>query len=232
MYDWLKDLWNSFLDIWLPSKWPRLVATTAVGLEIALLTLSQWGPYIGITPTEPQMSVIRKMVSPWLFLFALALIHYLVLREKNTSLLLPPWKLHDKITIAVGGYYDILDKDKNKILRITLKKISEQQMPPPYEWPSGQPPLDFKSETATFSFDPQFVYHGSCVKKIDSDPLSDERLLAMGKINYEEVNCSAYFFRTQYATEKEIFFRCFVDHVNPAKQEVELNIYFLSINAK
>ena len=96
MPDWLKDMWTSILDIWLPSKWPRLVATTAMGLEIGILTLSTWGPKFGLTPTESQMSIIRTAGSPWLFFFSLALIHYLVVRDKNASTVLQPWKFHEK----------------------------------------------------------------------------------------------------------------------------------------
>ena len=102
MPDWLKDMWTSILDIWLPSKWPRLVATTAMGLEIGILTLSTWGPKFGLTPTESQMSIIRTAGSPWLFFFSLALIHYLVVRDKNASAVLQPWKFHEKITLIQG----------------------------------------------------------------------------------------------------------------------------------
>ena len=101
MPDWLKDMWTSILDIWLPSKWPRLVATTAMGLEIGILTLSTWGPKFGLTPTESQMSIIRTEGSPWLFFFSLALIHYLVVRDKNASTILQPWKFHEKITLSM-----------------------------------------------------------------------------------------------------------------------------------
>ena len=42
----------------------------------------------------------------------------------------------------------------------------------------------------------------------------------------EEVNSVFFPFSTQ---GHELFFRCFVDHINSAKQEVELDIYFLKI---
>ena len=72
------------------------------------------------------MSRIRREGIPWLCVVALALIHYLVVREKNSSLNLRTWKLHEKITLQMGNYYDVLNEDGKKVIRITLKEISKQ----------------------------------------------------------------------------------------------------------
>lgn len=230
MPDWLKKLWNSFLDIWLPSKWPRLVATTTVGLVITLLTLPKWGPLIGITPTADQISIIRKLGPPWLLFIALGLIHYLVIREKNSSAKLMPWKFHDKVVMGVGAYYDIPTKDGEQFIRITLKDISQKNMPPPYETVNSVP-KEIKTEVATIGFTPGFfIYHGFRVKKVNTNSFSNESVFSMCKGDYQEESDSVFFFKTQHMTNGEYFFRCFVEHINPVKNEVELNIFFIWFN--
>jgi hypothetical protein len=151
-------------------------------------------------------------------------------RAKNSLLNLQPWKLHEKITLSIGDKYDVFNKDGKKILRITLKNISEQEMPVPYDIPVNHRPKTYNTETATLCVDPSFfVYHGSYTKRILTDPLTDDGLFALTKHSNVEVNHSIFFFNVAYTTENEQLFRCLVDHINPAKKEVELDIYFLQL---
>lgn len=136
------------------------------------------------------------------------------------------WKLHEKVILPRGNYYDVFDKEDNKILRITLKGISEEDMPPPYEYPKNHRPEPYRTEAATLSFDPFFVFPGSYVKKVETSPFSDESHFALAKNTYSEESNSVFFFRTD-TTGYAQFFRCFVSHINSSKQEVELDIYFL-----
>jgi len=224
--DWLNDMWTSILDIWLPSKWPRLVVTTAMGLEIGILTLSTWGPKFGLTPTGSQMSIIRTVGSPWLFFFSLALIHYLVVRDKNSSYNLQPWKFQEKITLSIGSYHDVMTKHGDKFFRITLKDISQKEMPPQYESPDSTPD-EIKTDVATIGCTSHFLYQGSRVKKILEYGFSNEESFHIPKHDYQEESDSIFFFKTEHVNDGEFFFRCFVDHINHVKKEVELDIFFI-----
>lgn len=223
----MEDLKKTILDLWLPSKWPRLVATATLSLTGGILSLSLWAPKIGLTLTAPQISIIRIVGTPWLLLVALALIHFLVVREKNSSLALQPWKIRDKKTLTIGEKYDLFDNDGNRITRITLKQISNQLMPEPYIRLGDTPQKYIQTETATFSFEPMgFIFPGQGVKSLPIDKPYSESLFALSKKTYNEETDSVFSFSTQ---GHELFFRCFVDHINPAKQEVELDVYFLKI---
>lgn len=223
----MENLGSAILDSWLPSRWPRLVAGAALALIGGTLSLSLWASKIGLTLTEPQISAISTVGTPWLLLVAFALIHYLVLREKNASLALQPWKFRGKKVLTIGEKYDVFDNDGNKFTRITLKEISKQLMPEPYIKLGDSPQKYVETETATFSFDPMgFVYPGQGVKSLPINEPYSESIFVLGKNMYSEEVHSVFFFSTQ---GHELFFRCFVDHINSAKQEVELDVYFLKI---
>lgn len=223
----MENLGSAILDSWLPSKWPRLVAGAALSLIGGTLSLSLWASKIGLTLTEPQISAIRTVGTPWILLVALALIHYLILREKNASRNLQPWKYRDKKTLTVGEKYDVFDDDGNRFTRITLKEISKQLMPEPYIRVGNSPQKHIETETATFTFDPMgFMCPGQGIKSLPiSEPYS-ESIFVLGKNMYSEEANSVFFFSTQ---GHELFFRCFVDHINSSKQEVDLDVYFLKI---
>ena len=118
----MENLGSAILDSWLPSKWPRLVAGAVLALIGGTLSLSLWASKIGLTLTEPQISAIRTVGTPWLLLVALALIHFLVLREKNASLALQPWKYREKKVLTVGEKYDVFDNDENRFHKDNLKR--------------------------------------------------------------------------------------------------------------
>ena len=230
MPDWLKDMWISILDIWLPSKWPRLVATTTMGLEIGILTLSTWGPKFGLTPTEPQVSIIRTVGSPWLFFFSLFLIHYLVVREKNSYISLLPWIFHEKVTLTVGEYQEI-KTNSNLLIKISCKEIRKEKMPPPCMCIPQSDTLksfyDVDTEVAIISIIPQFVCPGPAVKRLEVSPTSNEESFAMGQWQDSGEYSSLFFFNIENSQKGPRFFRCFVNHINPNKQQVELSVFYL-----
>lgn len=223
----MKNLSLAILDKWLPSKWPRLVAGAAISLITGTFALSEWGQKIGISLTQSEMSQLRREGIPWLCVVALALIHYLVVREKNSFLALRPWKIRDKKILTIGEKYDLCDNNGNRITRITLKQISNQLMPEPYIKLGNAPQKYIQTETATFSFDPMgFIFPGQGVKSLPINKPYSESLFVLSKKTYNEETDSVFSFSTQ---GHELFFRCFVDHINPARQEVELDVYFLKI---
>lgn len=223
----MKDLKTAILDSWLPSKWPRLVAGAALSLTGGTLSLSLWASKIGLTLTEPQISTIRTVGTPWLLLVALALIHYLVVREKNAYLPLQPWKIHEKIKLQIRDYYDVLNSEGNKVIRITLKEISKQQMPLPFSNIGSHSHEQIEAETATLSFDDIISFiPAQAVKTIPATmPFTETSFVFSQNANSEEAN-SVFSFST---LGHEHFFRCFVDHINSAKQEVEIDVYFLKM---
>jgi hypothetical protein len=137
-----------------------------------------------------------------------------------------PWKYHKIITLSIGAYHDVFTKNGDKFFRITLKDISQQDMPPPYE--SCPAPDEIKTEVATVGFDPGFfIFHGSRVKKVATSHFSNEDCFYMCKNEAQEPAYSVFFFHTEHVADGEQFFRCFVDHINPVKKEVDLNIFFI-----
>lgn len=227
----MKNLGSAILDAWLPSKWPRLVAGATASLITGIAFLPKLAPEIGLSLTESQISTIRIVGIPWLLVIALVLIHHLVVREKISLIGLHPWKFHGKVTLSIGAYHDVFTKKGEKYFRITLKDISQKKMPPPYE-STDRVPDEIKTDVATIGFDPGFfVRHGSRIKKIEAASFTtNEDCFIMSRNEHEEEPYSIYFFRTEDVSGGEQFFRCFVDHINPAKKEVELNIYFLWLN--
>lgn len=223
----MKNLSLAILDIWLPSKWPRLVAGAAVSLTTGIFALSEWGQKIGLSLTQLEISQLRREGIPWLCVVALALIHYLVVREKNSLLNLQPWKQHEKKVLSVGQYFDVLTKDGKKSIRITLKEISKQMMPLPYTNIGKGTHKQIEAETATLSFDDFLsILPGQAVKPIPvTMPYTESSFIFSKNANSEEAN-SVFSFATE---GHEQFFRCFVDHINPAKQEVEIDVYFLQV---
>lgn len=191
--------------------------------------------------TEPQniLRIILGIVS-----LAVLLLSYwiILLREKNSALRskvdstenksisntneLTHWKFHNKITLGIGSYHDLLTKRGDKFLRITVKDISQQDMLPPYE--SDSTPDEIQTEVATIGFEPgYFVYPGSRIKKLKTPPFFNEGCFYMPKNESQEAMYSVFFFHTEHVTAGEYFFRCFVDHINPVKKEVDLNIFFI-----
>ncbi len=138
-----------------------------------------------------------------------------------------PWKFHDKISLSIGAYHDVLTKHGKPFFRITLKDISRKNMPPPYE--SDHTPEEITTDVATVGFTHGFMLaHGSRIKKVETSPFFDEYCYDMTKIeNDEEDRYSVFFFKTEHVDDGEFFFRCYVDHINPIKKEAELNIYFI-----
>jgi len=98
----MKNLGSAILDAWLPSRWPRLVAGATASLIIGIAFLPKLAPEIGLSLTESQISTIRIAGIPWLCVFALVLIHHLVVRDKNSSRTLPHWKYHKKSNFRIG----------------------------------------------------------------------------------------------------------------------------------
>ena len=110
-----------------------------------------------------------------------------------------------------------------------MKDISQQAMLPPYE--SDSTPDEIKTEVATVGFEPGFfVYPGSRIKKMKTSPFFNEECFYMPKNESQEAMYSVFFFHTEHVTDGEYFFRCFVDHINPVKKEVDLNIFFIWLN--
>lgn len=194
---------------------------------LGILTLPEWGPKIGLSLTEPEILRLRREGIPWLFVFALALIHYLVVREKNSSLALQPWKFHEKKILPIGEKYDLLDANGNKVVRIILKEISIQMMPEPYTNLLKSTQKQIETEAATLAFDQLLsVFPGQAVKVIPPPKPYTESIFALAKNNHQEDIHSVFFFST---LGQEQFFRCFVDHINPTKQEVEIDVYLLQM---
>ena len=123
-----------------------------------------------------------------------------------------------------------MTKHGEKYIKITLKDISKKNMPPPYE--SDRIPDEILTDVATLGFSHGIMLTpGYRVKKVETSHFFDEYCFDMSKIeNYEEDRYSVFFFHTEQVSGGEFFFRCFVDHINPIKKEVELNIYFIWTN--
>lgn len=205
--------------------------------EVRILKLLSTWP----KETEPQniLRIILGIVS-----LAVLLLSYwiMLLREKESTVPsnvdstgnesisnineLTHWKFHKKITLGIGSYHDLPTKRGDKFLRITVKDISRQDMLPPYE--SDSTPDEIKTEVATVGFEPGFfVYPGSRIKKLKTSPFFNEECFYMPKNQSQEAMYSVFFFHTEHVTDGEYFFRCFVDHINPVKKEVDLNIFFI-----
>jgi len=122
-----------------------------------------------------------------------------------------------------------MTKNGEKFFRITLKEISQQEMPSAYVF--NPEPVKSITEVATIGFDPGFfINHGACVRKIILPHVPNEECFYMCKDAFYEEKHSVYFYKTVNVSDGGHFFRCFVDHINPSKKEVELNIFLIWLN--
>jgi len=226
MFQFLLKIWNTILEMWQLSKESRLVAEITIFLLIALWSLH----FLDSTTKLPliliKISTQTTLLTPWLVLIAAFSIHCIERRQKKSSQNLQPWILHEKKRLLIGEYHDVFDKEDNKIARITLKKISNQLMPEPYINLTKTTQKQIEAETATLCFDEVLsVYPGQCVKHIPASSPYTENLFALSKNSTDEDMHSVFFYHTY--GKGLYFFRCFVDHINSTKQEVEIDVYFL-----
>jgi hypothetical protein len=227
MFQFLLKIWNTILEMWQLSKESRLVAEITIFLLIVLWSLH----FLDSTTKLPliliKISTQTTLLTPWLVLIAAFSIHCVERYQNKSSENLQPWKLHEKITLQIGNYYDVLNSDNKKSIRITLKEISKQMMPLPYT-NIGKGTHDLiEADTATISFD-DFLSILPCqaVKPIlVTMPFTESLFIFSKNANSEEAN-SVFSFSTE---GHEQFFRCYVDHINPAKQEAEIDVYFLQM---
>ena len=172
---------------------------------------------------------MKAMLTPWLLLLAFVSIYFFANHQKNSYSNLIPWKFHEKVTLSIGSYHDVFTKNGDKFFRITLKDISQEDMPPQYESPDNIPE-EIKTDVATIGCTSHFLYQGFRVKKVCEYGFSNEECFHIPKHDYQEESDSIFFFKTEHVNDGEFFFRCFVDHINPAKKEVEFDIFFLWLN--
>lgn len=225
MWQFVVKTWNTILEIWTPSKESKLVAEATICLIIILWSLRLPDSIIKLPTILLEISSMRAVLTPWLILFAVSLMFYFAHRSSSKGL--QTWKQHEKVNLAVGSYYDLRDREGNKIMRITLKDISKQLMPLPYSNIGKSSHKRIEAETATLSFDDIIsIIPGQAVEPITvSKPFTESSFTFSKNANSEEAN-SVFSFTTE---GHEQFFRCFVDHINPTKQEVEIDVYFLQM---
>lgn len=231
----IQSIYEAVLEDVLPTPWSRKVAAITVPLSISSLFVPNFLKKIDME-LIPEASLYIRLVLPLLilltgtFIVLLSVVrHHKKYKSKTNNAesdMQQDWKVHQKIKLSVGEYYDVLTKNGDKFFRITLKDISQRDMPPPYE--SNGVPEEIKTEVATIGFNPGFfISPGSRIKKVPPTPFFNEECFYMSKNESEETAYSVFFFHTEHVSGGAQFFRCFVDHINPVKKEVDLNIFFI-----
>lgn len=231
----IQTIYETILEEVLPTPWSRKVAAITLPLSISSLALPNFLKTIDME-LIPEASLYIRLVLPLLILLTgtftvllLVVRHHKTYRTKASNTendMQQYWKYHDKITLSLGAYHDIKTKNGDKFFRIVLKDISQRDMPPPYDYDSV--PAEIQTEVATIGFEPGFfIYPGSRVKKVATSPFFNEECFYMPKNESQEASYSVFFFHTEHVTDGEQFFRCFVDHINPVKKEVDINIFFI-----
>jgi hypothetical protein len=220
---------DPILEIWLPSKSTRLI----MGICIILAASLSINPepvlqYFEITPSDKSLLRARETVPLLLLVFGLALTLFLT-RHNAASCKSPTvFKFHKTIKLSLDDdYFDLTGRDGKKLFRISLKGVSKQLMPPPYEYPADEFHEGIECDAATICFSSFLVHSGAYVKKLAIHQFSSDAQFLMSKNEYPEEPYSVFFFRTEHTTDGEEFFRCFVEHINIAKKEVELNIHYI-----
>ena len=165
------------------------------------------------------------MVPLLLILFGLLTSHILTIFYFQSSKNLKSWKFDQKIILTVGEYFDI-STESDHPLRVELKKISKETMPPPEICIPYSKDNDIITDTATVMFSPAFIYPGRCVRKIENYSSSFEETFILPKYKFPEEDTSVYFFNVTNSTNGAKFFRCHVAHINENKQQVELEVYY------
>jgi hypothetical protein len=218
----MKDAWNSILETWLPSKWPRLIMGLAISLSLIILIPPRYLQIAGLPLNQEEISIARTVGIPWLLLFSLALTHFLILQERKAFENLKNWKFHKIITLDVGDYYELKNGEKS-FLKITVNKVSKEKVPPFYFYHPESEANDVECDTATLTFYPSFIYAGRCVKKIENpSSISEESFILPNKTHGNEEDHSVYFFNVTNSRKGERFFRCHIEHINLISNHVKL----------
>ncbi|MCD6366814.1 MAG: hypothetical protein J7L46_04660 [Bacteroidales bacterium] len=227
----LKDEFFSSLKEYIPNKKSYLIAVGCLLLSLFLFAYPQKAlELISIKQTPQSELLIKWLVPPWIMFLGLLSVYVLSLRFYRSTKNLKSWRFDKKITLNVGDYFDV--KTENDYpLRIELKKISKEQMPPPYICIPESKDNEIKTETATVMFSPAFIYPGRCVKKVENNHSgSFEETFIMPKYQTPEEDLSVFFFNVTNSTNGARFFRCHIEHINPNKQQVELDVYYLWVD--
>lgn len=214
----------------LPGRGAKLTAGATSLLLLALTNSPMLATAQGSEMNRLKTLIIRERLIFCLLFLGMLLIHFFVVRYKNSLIASQPWKVSKKIVLAIGEKFDVIDSEGNKVFRITLKDISKQLMPLPYTVIGKGINKQIEAETVTLSFeDFMSIIPGQAVKAIQvSMPFVESSFVFSKNSNAEEAN-SVFSFST---IGQEQFFRCFVDHINILKQEAEIDIYFLKQKSK
>jgi hypothetical protein len=234
MTNYLKTQFFLFLKEYIPNKISYLIAAVCVSLSLSIFALPQKVLKLLSLSQTPQSELLLKWLAPpWIMFLGLLLVYILSLRFYRSSKNLKSWIFDQKITLTIGEYFDI-KTERDHPLRIELRKISKEQIPPPYICIPNSKENDIKTETATVIFSPSFVYPGRCVKKIENQSGTFKETFVMPKyqIPQTEEDSSVFFFNVTNSINGARFFRCYVEHINPNKQQVEFEVYYLWVNRK
>jgi len=135
-----------------------------------------------------------------------------------------PFQFNGKVKVSLNDYFEVPGFNTPPF-RVVLKKISTENMPPPYLCIPETDINNKDTETATLSFSPHLsMHHGRGVKRTDINNF-DEETFIMCKSQLSEQDYSVFFFYISPDGKDERFFRCTVTHINTTKKEVEIDLF-------
>lgn len=204
----------------------------AVVGTIALAVLGTIGGilYLSKTALSISLAILTSPAQTWtIIVLALTLIIIYIRSRKQNNFYINNniKKVHKKITLTINDYQEI-ELRSGHTFKIELKEIKKDTINYPYLIVNGEKEKKEK-EVAVLNFDRMYpLYPGRCVKQIDENEINEGMTFCMPKYtSFSEEDVSVFSFAITNTYDDMNFFRCLVKHINPVKQEVELDLYYL-----
>lgn len=186
--------------------------------------------YLSKTALSISLGILTSPAQTWtIIVLALVLIIIYIRSRKQNTLYINNniKKVHKTITLAINDYQEI-ELRSGHTFKIELKEIKKDTINYPYLIINGEKEKKEK-EVAVLNFDRMYLlYPGRCVKQIDENEINEGMTFCMPKYtSFSEEDVSVFSFSITNTYDDMNFFRCLVKHINPVKQEVELDVYYL-----
>lgn len=186
--------------------------------------------YISKTALAFSIEILTTPVQTWgiLVLVLTVIIVYFRLKNQKKSCYTPnTYKVNKTIMLTVNDYKEI-ELNSGHTLKIELKEIKKEIINYPYLVVDGKNETKEK-DVAVLNFDRMFpLSSGICVKQLEENEINEGMTFSMPKYtSFTEEDVSVFSFSITNTSDEMNFFRCLVKHINPAKQEVELDVYYV-----
>ena len=188
--------------------------------------------YLSKTALSYSLAILTAPAQTWGILVLVLVVIFVYIRlkvPKNSYRGNDLFKIHKTITLALNDYQEI-ELKPGHAFKVELKEIKKDVISYPYLVINGKNENKEK-DVAVINFDRMYqLSPGLCVKQVDENEINEGETFCMPKYtSFKEEDVSVFSFSITNTSDDMNFFRCLVKHINPGRQEVELDIYYMRL---